>query len=131
MAHTADCIIESWGPDRATCAAEALSALVEAFAAVRRVPSPEVLPLSSSPAAPEDQLVSLLEDVIYTVEVRAVVPIRFALAETPEGSLTGEMEVVPLETVTPAGPAPKAVSYHDLSLTRGPEGWHCHVLVDV
>ncbi|HET6965977.1 MAG TPA: archease [Acidimicrobiales bacterium] len=131
MAHTADCIIEGWGPDRAACAMEALSGLIEAFASVPEAPSTRVLPLAASAPSPEDQLVSLLEDVIYTVEVLSVVPIRFHLAETDDGGLAGDMEVVPLDAVTPTGPAPKAVSYHDLAVQQTGQGWRCHVLIDV
>jgi protein archease len=32
--HTADCIIETWGPDRAACLTEALLGLLEGFAEV-------------------------------------------------------------------------------------------------
>ncbi len=131
VGHTADCIIEGWGPDRATCTSEALSGLVEAFASVSDAPAPQVLPLATSEASPEDQLVSLLQDVIYTVDVLSVVPIRFHLTETDDGGLAGDMEVVPLDAVTPIGPAPKAVSYHELAMRRTGEGWRCHVLIDV
>lgn len=131
VSHTADCIIEGWGPDRATCTAEALAGLVDVFASVPDAASSTSLPLAADPASPEDQLVSLLEDVIYTVEVLAVVPARFHLSETEGGGLAGDMEVVPLGQVSSQGPAPKAVSYHELSMGRKEGEWRCHVLIDV
>lgn len=131
VAHTADCIIEAWGPDRATCTSEALSGLVETFASVPETPSPRTIPLAASGPSPEDQLVCLFEDVLYTVDVLAVVPVRFHLGETADGGLAGDMEVVPLEEVTQVGPEPKGVSYHDLAVHGTGEGWSCHVLIDV
>jgi len=129
--HTSDCVIEAWGPDRAVCLTEALAALVEGFADVGDACSAHVVPLGAGPGAAADELVSLLEDVIYTLDVFSVVPVRFHLAETEDGGITGEMEVVPLEETVTIGPAPKAVSYHELSMVHGEGGWRCRVLVDV
>ncbi len=129
--HTADCFIEAWGPDQATCTEEALAALVEVFASVDDAPVTRVLPLGTDAGQPEDMLVALLEDVIYTVEVLAVVPVRFHLAGTEDGGLAGEMEVVPVEQVVATGPAPKAVSYHRLSMELREGRWQCQALIDV
>lgn len=132
--HTADCIIEAWGPDRASCIAGALTALVEGFAepgeAARAVTEP--VPLAVGPGGAEDQLVSLLEDVIYSVEVFSVVPVYFHLGETEGGGIAGDMEVVPAADTVAVGPIPKGVSYHQLSMEEeAGGGWRCRVLVDV
>lgn len=129
--HMADCIIEAWGPDRASCLTEALYALVEEFAEVPDPSSTRVLALGTGPSGAEDALVSLLEDVIYALEVFSVVPVRFHLAESEEGGVAGDMEVVPIGQAVLVGPVPKAVSYHDLSMAGDDAGWRCHVLVDV
>jgi len=128
--HTADCIIEAWGPDRPSCLTEALEALVEEFADVTDAVCTKVLPLRAGAGA-EDALVSLLEDVIYTVDVFSVVPVRFHLGEAADGTIAGDMEVVPLEEVRVAGPAPKAVSYHGLTISGEGGVWRCRVLIDV
>ena len=129
--HTADCFIEAWAPDQATCLEEALSALVAVFASVEDMPTERTLPLAADRADPEEMLVSLLEDVIYTVEVMAVVPVRFHLSPTEDGGMAGEMEVVPAEQVLVEGPTPKAVSYHRLSMQQREGSWRCHALIDV
>ena len=129
--HTADCAIEAWGPDRVTCLTEALTGLVEGFAVVPDAAAVQVLPLGASSGGAEDVLVSLLEDVIYVLDVFSVVPVGFHLAETEDGTVAGDMEVVPVGQVQVVGPAPKAVSYHDLSMAEQEAGWRCHVLVDV
>jgi SHS2 domain-containing protein len=129
--HTADCIIEAWGPDRASCLTEALCALVEEFAEVPDAAAVRVLPLAAGPGGAEDALVSLLEDVIYTLDVFSVVPVRFHLAETEGDGFAGDMEVVPVDQAVAVGPVPKAVSYHGLSMAPHEGGWRCHVLIDV
>ncbi len=131
LPHTADCLLEAWGPDRATCLTEALLALVETFAEVRDPASTEVLPLSASATGASDALVSLLEDVIYVVDALGVVPVRFHLADAEDGSVAGDMEVVSASRVDLVGPVPKAVSYHELAIAPFEGGWRCRVLVDV
>ena len=129
--HTADCIIEAWGRDVATCCVEALEALVEEFAEVAEPASTETLPLAAGPGGAEDVLVSLLEDVIFALDVFSVIPVRFHLAPTEDGGVAGDMEVVPAERATIVGPVPKAVSYHGLMASADGDGWHCRILVDV
>jgi len=129
--HTADCIIEAWGPDRVSCLTEALCALLEGFAEVPDAAAPAVFPLAAEPGGAEDMLVSLFEEVIYALDVFSLVPVRFHLTETEDGGVAGDMEVVSVDQVVVVGPAPKAVSYHGLSMESHGGGWRCHVLVDV
>lgn len=130
LAHTADCIIEAWGPGRVECLTEALNGLVESFAVVPDAVVTRPLPLAGS-IGDEDTLVSLCEDVIFALDVFGVVPVVFHLAETEDGGVGGEMDVVPVQQVDVVGPAPKGVSYHELSFAPVPGGWRCRVLVDV
>jgi len=129
--HTADCIIEAWGPDRAACLTEALVALVEGFAAVGDAHSTKLVPIGVGPARAEYELVALLEQVIFNLDTLSVVPVRFHLYETEEGAIAGDMEVVPASETVAVGPVPKGVSYHELSMVEGEGGWRCQVLVDV
>ncbi len=129
--HTADWIIEAWAPDPVGCIAEALRALVEEFADVRNEPSSRTLPLTATEGAGEDALVQLLEEVIYVVDVFSVVPVQFHLADTEDGGVVGDMEVVPASHAEMVGPSPKGVSYHNLSMTHDDGHWRCHVLIDV
>lgn len=131
LRHAADCIVEAWAPDRATCVTEALVAMVESFAEVADVAATRSLPLAAGPGGPDADLVDLLVEVISTVDVLDVVPVRFHLAETEDGGIAGDMEVVPSEGVVVVGPVPKGVSFHDLSCATVDGGWRCHVLLDV
>jgi SHS2 domain-containing protein len=129
--HTADRIIEAWGPDRAGCFTEALLGLVEGFAASGDARATQVVPIRVGPGPVEDELVALLEEVIFIVDVYSVVPVRFHLGETEGGAIAGDMEVVPSEYAMAVGPVPKGVSYHELSMFEAGGGWRCRVLVDV
>lgn len=129
--HTADCIVEAWATDRAGCLTEALEGLVEVFADVPEVAATREWPLAESAPGAEDQLVSLFEEVIYALDVFGVVPVRFHLAETEDGGVAGDMEVVSGDEVQIVGPVPKGVSYHGLSMTLDEGEWRCHVLVDI
>jgi len=129
--HTADCIIEAWGPDRADCMTEALLALVEGFAETGDDRPTQTVPIGAGPGRPEDVLVALLEQVIFNVDARSVVPVRFHLGETDRGGVAGEMEVVSARDMVAIGPVPKGVSYHELSMMEAEGGWRCRVLVDV
>ena len=129
--HTADSIIEAWGPDRVTCLAEAVGALVSVFADVGDAVATTLLPIVLEPAPGPDLLVGLLEEVIYTVEVFGKVPVRVHLAEADDGGVAGDLEVVPATDVTLIGSVPKAVSYHDLEIAERHGTWRCRALVDV
>jgi SHS2 domain-containing protein len=74
--HTADCVIEAWGPDRAVCLTEALLGLMEGFAAVGDAKPTQVVLIDARPGAPKDELVALFEQVIFGVNVLSVVPVR-------------------------------------------------------
>lgn len=131
LPHTADCIIEACGPDRASCLAQALEGLVQCFAEVPDAAAARPLPLGAAPGGAEDVLVALFEDVIFAMDVFGVVPVRFHLAETEEGGIAGDMEVVKSEQADIVGPVPKGVSYHGLEVGPVEGGWRCRVLVDV
>jgi len=131
VAHTADVIIEAWGPDRASCLTEALYALVEQCAQVPDAAVSRVLPLSATSSGAVDVLVALLEEVIYVFDVFSMVPVCFHLTEADDGSIAGDMEVVPVDQVVIVGPAPKAVSHHGLSMSENGQGWRCRALIDV
>jgi hypothetical protein len=87
---------------------EALTALVEGFADVGDACATQDVPLAADPGAAAEELVSLLEDVIYGLDVFALVPVRFHLEETEDGGIAGHMEVIPVAGTVPVGPAPKA-----------------------
>ncbi len=129
--QTGDCIVEAWGPDRAACLVEALSGLIETFADVPDEAIQYLLPIGASGEDPQGELLALLEEVIYVVDVFGVVPTRFHLAVADDGAVSGDMEVVPVNRVTLTGPAPKSVEHHDLSMTEHLGWWNCRAVVEI
>ncbi len=130
--HLGDAVIEAWAPDTAACLGEALMGLADLVAAPAAEPvAVSTHPLATSCDEPEEALVALLEEVIFVLDVAAEVPVRVRLAKADRG-FAGTMEVVPLDAVELAGPAPKAVSYHGLEMRREEGGgWRCRVLIDL
>jgi SHS2 domain-containing protein len=130
--HTADCVIEAWGPDRPSCLVEAMEALVEVFAEIDpAAAASQVVPVSAEPGADTEVLVSVLEDVICVTDVLGSVPVRFHLVEAEDGGVAGDMEVVDRHDVLLVGPIPKAVSYHGLEMAEEAGTWHCRAVIDV
>jgi SHS2 domain-containing protein len=124
-------MIEAWGPDRVTCLAEAVDALVSVFALVPDTAVTTTLPVVLEAAPGPDLLVGLLEEVIYAVDVFAKVPAHVHLAEAEDGSVAGDLDVVDAAEVVLVGPMPKAVSWHGLEMSDDGGTWRCRVVVDV
>ena len=127
-------VLEAWARDREECFAHAVAALVSIFADVTgRRPDPAAAPhhLRVAPGPDAEQLVTLLEEVLFLLDARGVVPVRAVVRAGPEGGLDADFEVVPVSDLPPVGAVPKAVTWHRLAVERSPRLWRCRVLVDV
>jgi SHS2 domain-containing protein len=133
--HTADLALEAWAPDRAGCIAEAVRALVESFADVRRAVPRERLHFCFDAATDEDLLVRVLDEVIYQLDARGLVPVGVSVSEPPGDGPGSRAEVrfaaAPAAEAEAAGAAPKAVSLHELRFARAGGLWRAHVTVDI
>ncbi len=131
LAHTADTAFEAWGPTRATCYAEAVRALVASFAEVSHAELVDRRLVDLGLATDEDLLVDLLEEVIYLLDTRGLVPVGVRLCDSEDGGLRGQLELANVTSVQPSGAVPKAVTYHALQVEGSAAGWRCRVTVDV
>jgi SHS2 domain-containing protein len=129
--HTADVIIEAWGPSREACAEEAVRALVETFADVGNVAGTDAVRVQIDAEMDEELLVRLLEEVVYVVEVLGQVPVQIRLTDAGRGGVAGTFETVPVEDVEATGALPKGVSHSDLVFEQRADVWRCHAVVDV
>ena len=123
-------VIEAWGADEASCLTEALTAVIEGFAGSRDAPCTETLPLAAGPGPAAELLVRLVEEVIGALEVFSVVPVRVHLAETEDGGVAGDLEVVPAGRVRPARPGVRAVRPEGSSIARDAAGWSCRLEIE-
>lgn len=129
--HTADLTVHAWAPTVEECLAEAVSGLAESFADRAGGPDGSTVPVACPPAADSELLVQVLEEMIFLVDARDVVPYRARLQRAPDGGLTGYFTVVDRRAVRPVGPAPKAVTRHGLFVGRQGGTWRCTVTIDV
>ena len=128
-------VLEAWARDREGCFAQAVAALVSTFADVTgRGPDPAPVShhhLRVAPGPDAEQLVTLLEEVLFLLDARGVVPVGVAVRPDPGGGLDADFEVVPVSEVPLVGAVPKAVTWHRLAVEPSARGWRCRVLVDV
>lgn len=135
LPHTADLALEAWAPTRGECIAEAVRALVESFADVRAAIPDQTVTLTLEEPADEDLLVRVLDEVIYLLEVPGRVPVDISVTEPDPGGTGARAEVrfaaAPVAEADVTGAIPKAVTRHQLSITRADGQWRCHVTVDI
>ena len=131
LPHTADVVLEAWGPTREDCLVEAVRGLVASFADTAGLAASGSVPFTLGPAGDEELLVRLLEEVIYLVDVEGVVPTGANVEAAADGGLSGRFEVASLAPDMVVGPAPKAVAWHELSLVHQHGAWRCRVTIDV
>jgi SHS2 domain-containing protein len=132
LPHTADVVLEAWGPDLAACCEEAVAALVDVF--VDRVGAAvdgrHEVHLPASPV--EDLVVDLLDEVIFVLDTADdQVPVGATVHSDPDGDLRAVLALVDREGVGGTGSVPKAISRSELAVESSPAGTRCRVLVDV
>ncbi|MFG1708950.1 archease [Nonomuraea sp. M3C6] len=134
LPHTADIAVEAWADSREECLAEAVQALVESFADVGEAVPDDCVTVALGEESDEELLVSVLDEVIYQVEVYGRVPVDVSVDERT-GATRGQVEVrmatVGVERARQVGAMPKAVSLHGLRFRRMEGAWRAHVVVDV
>jgi SHS2 domain-containing protein len=131
LPHTADVIIDAWGPDQAACYEEAVAALVETYADPRDAVVIGERAVDVPPAPAEDMLLDFLDEVIYAIDVADGIPVRARVRASGDGGLRASLSLADPTSVEPAGAVPKAVSRSGLEVTHHDDTVQCRVLVDV
>lgn len=129
--HTADVILEAWGPDLVGCAAQAVRALVATYVEVPGAPVLSRRQVHLGPAPAEELLVGVLEEVIFTLDTEEEVPVGAQIATSPEGGWDVEILLADPHELVPTGAVPKAVARSELQVEVGPGTVRCRFLVDV
>ena len=131
LPHTADVMDSAWAPTVEGCLAQAVRGLVSCFADIRTVPPERLVAFVCDPGPDSELLVQVLEEAIYLVDAHDMVPVQVTVARTRDGGLVGEFGVAARSDVALVGPAPKAVTRHELRLERDDSTWRCQVVIDV
>jgi SHS2 domain-containing protein len=130
LPHTADVILEAWGPDLASCCEEAVSALTEVCVDAGTAGVVDRRRFHARPGSPESLVLDVLEEVIFTLDTAEAVPVRAVVAVAGDGGLDVDLVLAAREDVTATGAVPKAVS-RSLELEARPGTVVCRFLVDV
>jgi SHS2 domain-containing protein len=124
-------ILEAWGPDLPACCEEAVAALASVYVESAGADEVDRRPVHLGPGDDDDVLLELLEEVIFTLDTSAGVPVRAEAAVGDDRGLDVELVLADPATVEPTGAVPKAVSRSELAVTSQRNGLRCRFLVDV
>jgi SHS2 domain-containing protein len=131
MPHTADTRLQAWGTTREHCLTEAVRAMVEAFADVSHAHPTTMERLRLAPGDDADLLVTLLDEVVYRLEVTGRIPVDVEAEPADDGGLEVRLSLAGLADVPIVGAVPKGVSWQELHIGPDAYGWSCSVIVDV
>ncbi|MFF4603236.1 archease [Streptomyces sp. NPDC001339] len=128
--HTADLRVEAWGPTREVCLAQAVRGVCESFLDLAGAVGVRRRDVVIRADTDEDLLVALLEEVVYWLDTQNEAPVEAELTAV-RGGLRAGLSMADVGALPVTGAAPKAVTLHELTFARGPDGWHCSVTLDV
>lgn len=128
--HTADQILEAWGPTRAACLRQAAAGLVALFA--RPSPDAPARTVETTLPAGDDTvaLLGLLTEILVLADAESVAPAGIEVTDHGD-AVTVRLTVVDLGDVEPVGPAPKGISHSGLTLQPAGARWTARAIVDI
>jgi SHS2 domain-containing protein len=129
--HTADVILEAWGPDVASCFEEAVAALATVYVDAADAREIDRRQFHLGPGTDDVLLLDLLEAVIFTLDTADGVPVRAEAGAASDGGLDVDLAIADPASVVPTGAFPKAVSRSELAVSARPGRVRCRFLVDV
>lgn len=131
VAHTADVIVEAWGPDLCACVEEAVDALLSLCVDPQGTDPRGRHTVRLDATDDENALLAALDEVIFVLDTSPDPPVRARVHRVGDESLELTLELADRATVESTGAGPKAVARSQLSVTASPEGVRCSFLVDV
>lgn len=130
LPHTADVIVEAWGPDDLACAREAAQALIEIC--VSGQPDPEAGLWVAELDGPQRDLVrSVLEEVVFALDTSALVPVSAQVERSGDRDVTLRLGLAHRASVRLTGAAPKAIVMLEPEPVASNGLSRCRFLVDV
>ena len=126
--HTADLAIELWADDLPALLAEGARALVEILTDGATLVATAERPIELDAIDDEDRLVRFLNEVVWLALGEGFLVVDATLEPTPtglRGHVRGSLDAGKIVTEV------KSATYHDLTLTRTPEGLRAQVVIDV
>lgn len=109
-------------PPREGCIAQAVLGAVESFVDTSAVRPERSLRCQVAGHSDEDLLVAVLDEVVYLLDTANEVAVEVELDPTEAGADV-RFGMCNATRLSQTGAVPKAVSLHELRITRGPRGW--------
>lgn len=131
VAHTADVIVEAWGPDFTGCCEEAVTALLALCIDGSGAEIIDRHVVSLRPLSQESMLLDLLDETIFVLDTVAAVPVGAEVRPQPDGGIEVSLMLAERESVEVIGPAPKAISRSGFLIENDPDLVRCAFLIDV
>lgn len=131
LAHTADTGVEAWAASLSELVAELATGMFELMADVEPGGLERRTTIGVRAASTEELVVDALAELLYVSEVEELMLCSFEVTQPGPGELAIMAGGVDASRVVLRGPPIKAVTYHDLTVTREPDGWYGRVYFDV
>ena len=130
LPHTADVIVEAWGPDDLACAEEAAQALIDICVSGKPDPAAESV-VSTIDCLPNDLIRTVLEEVVFALDTSELAPVSAHVVRQADSDIALHLGLAPREAVKLAGAAPKAIVMMPSTPVDGAEFVRCRFIVDV
>ena len=136
LEHTADVKFKAFGKTMIACFSNAGKALNQTMCDLQSIKAKVAKPIELEADSPEELLHKFLEEVLFQMQVEAML---FSSFELKIGSLpSGRQQLIGKligehsdDLVHEIKADVKAVTWSEFYLKRTPEGWECQVVVDV
>lgn len=131
LPHTADMQILAWGPSREVCLEQVVRAFAATFMQADAATCREWRSVGIQPGPDEEQLLALIDELLYLMDVDGEVPVVAKVSRLPDGGITARLGAVPTSEILQTGSVPKAASRHALAFARSHTAWRARVTIDV
>lgn len=131
LSHTADVQILAWGPSREACLEQAVRALAATFVQAHRATCRDWLSVSIPAGPDQEQLLALIDEALYLMDVAGRVPVVAKVCRLPDGGLSARFGTVPSMDLVQTGSVPKAATRHGLVFAPSHRGWRARLTIDV
>lgn len=129
--HTADVGLRVWAPSLDELFTEAARALIALMGTTTAATGAHDVRLEAPDL--EALMVDWLSELLYLFEGRGLVvaDAEARVAPGPPSTIQAHAWTAPAESFVQSGPAVKAVTYHRIRVTHGPEGAEAEIYLDV
>lgn len=131
LSHTADTGLEATAPDFAGLLAEMALGMFELMAPVDPCPGDRQAEVEMTATTNEDLVVDCLSELLYLSETEDTHFCRVEVERTGDVAVAVHLWGVPTASIELTGPPIKAVTYHQLEVTEGVDGWFGRIYFDV